>query len=93
MSELTSYTENGFEIPNLIPANEVDADGDELIFTEAGMQKAKLFVKSEGRDETDSEIIFWVAYHTAEGVMVHRSAHVHLKKAPVWGAGIAAAIG
>lgn len=44
--------------------------------------------------EDDNEIVHWVQYHLpASGQMVHRSAHVHLKKACLPLQGETAAIG
>lgn len=58
----------------------------------AVMDEADL-LKLEGGFEDENEIVKWVQYHLpATGEMVHRSAHVHLKKA-LFGAGAAAAIG
>lgn len=49
--------------------------------------------KLEGGYENDNEIVGWVQYHLkSTGEMVHRSAHVHLKKA-IFGEGMAAEIG
>lgn len=50
-------------------------------------------LKLEGGFEDDNEIVSWVQYHLpTSGEMVHRSAHVHLKKA-MFGEGMAASIG
>ena len=44
------------------------------------MEEADL-LKLEGRFEDDNEIATWVQYHLpTTGALVHRSAHVHLKK-------------
>lgn len=49
--------------------------------------------KLEGGYENDNEVVDWVQYHLkSTGEMVHRSAHVHLKKA-IFGEGTAAEIG
>lgn len=49
--------------------------------------------KLEGGYEDDNEIVGWVQYHLkSTGEMVHRSAHVHLKKA-IFGEGMAAEFG
>lgn len=58
----------------------------------AVMDEADL-LKLEGGFEDDNEIVKWVQYHLpASGELVHRSAHVHLKKS-IFGEGMAAAIG
>lgn len=50
-------------------------------------------LKIEGGFENENEIATWVQYHLrATGEMVHRSAHVHLKKA-IFGEGAAASLG
>lgn len=47
-----------------------------------------------GRDENDDEVSLWVQYHLpSNGQLVHRSAHVHLKKPMVFAEGSAAALG
>jgi hypothetical protein len=49
--------------------------------------------KLKGGYESDNEIVGWVQYHLkSTGAMVHRSAHVHLKRA-IFGEGMAAEIG
>lgn len=53
-------------------------------------------VRSAGEEETDNEIVAWVEYRLPghEGdAPIHRSAHVHLKTAVVFGEATAAAIG
>lgn len=56
------------------------------------MDEADL-LKLEGGFEDDNEIVKWVQYHLPKsGELVHRSAHVHLKKA-IFGEGVAANIG
>lgn len=53
-------------------------------------------VRSTGETEDDNEIAVWVAYHLPgreSDAPVHRSAHVHLKKAVVFGEATAAAFG
>ena len=50
-------------------------------------------LKLEGDFENDDELVKWTQYHLrTTGEMVHRSVHVHLKKA-IFGAGAAAAFG
>ena len=39
------------------------------------------FIKTTGGFENDNELTSWVEYHEANGTLVHRSAHVHLKQA------------
>lgn len=49
--------------------------------------------KLEGGYEDDNEVVSWTQYHLkTTGEMVHRSAHVHLKKA-IFGDGVAAKLG
>ena len=51
-------------------------------------------VRRTGEEENENEIVAWVQYHLpANDQMVHRSAHVHLKKARVFAEATAAAIG
>jgi hypothetical protein len=51
-----------------------------LIDTINGFVEESELLKLEGGFETDEEIVKWVQYHLpADGSMVHRSAHVHLK--------------
>lgn len=45
-----------------------------------------------GGHEDDNELAVWVEYRL-NGRVVHRSAHVHLKKAAVFGEALAAALG
>jgi hypothetical protein len=45
-----------------------------------------LLEKREGSVDNDNEITTWVEYWL-EGELVHRSAHVTLKKMPVFGGG------
>lgn len=50
-------------------------------------------VKSEGQHEDENEIASWVEYRLpGSDTIVHRSAHVHLKKA-IFGEGMAALLG
>jgi len=37
-------------------------------------------IKKEGGFEDDNEITSWVEYYTQAGELVHRSAHIFLKK-------------
>ena len=58
--------------------------------------KESLLLRRTGEDENDNEIVAWVEYYLPEhegGKLVHRSVHVHLKKAMVFGEGKAAVIG
>jgi len=53
------------------------------------VMKESELMRLSGQSENDDEIVHWVQYHLpADGRMVHRSVHVHLKKAssPVMGA-------
>lgn len=64
-----------------------------LVSTIYGDTEESELLKLTGGHETDDEIVSWVQYHLpATGEMVHRSAHVHLKKA-IFGEALAAAIG
>ena len=50
--------------------------------------------RREGETENDNEIAAWVEYRLpGTDTLVHRSVHVHLKKATVFGEGNAAAFG
>jgi len=51
-----------------------------------------LLEKREGTVDNDNELTSWVEYWL-EGDLVHRSAHVTLKKMPVFGGGETASIG
>lgn len=51
-------------------------------------------LRLQGGFENANEVAFWVQYHLpANGQLVHRSAHVHLKTANVIGEGVVATIG
>jgi hypothetical protein len=51
-----------------------------LINTIHGEVEESELLKLEGGFENDEEVVRWVQYHLpADGSMVHRSAHVHLK--------------
>lgn len=57
------------------------------------MDEADL-LKLEGGFENEDERVTWVQYHLKEsGALVHRSAHVHMKKVDIMGQAIAASIG
>lgn len=63
-----------------------------LITTTKGPMDETLLVKKTGSDENDSEIAEWTEYWL-EGELVHRSAHVTLKKWPEGMSGTAAPLG
>lgn len=51
-------------------------------------------VRMTGETEDENEIVVWVEYYLPDdNRLVHRSAHVHLKKATVFGEAIAATFG
>jgi hypothetical protein len=50
-----------------------------LINTTLGLVEEKLLEKRAGSNETDNEITNWIEYWL-DGVLVHRSVHVHLKR-------------
>ena len=83
------------------PLNPPQAGVDRMIPVDLGNgkieeMKESLLLRKTGEDENDNEIAAWVEYHLPEhegGKLVHRSAHVHLKKAMVFGEGNAAAFG
>ena len=54
------------------------------IFTTKGMMDESLLEKKEGMIDDDNERTTWVEYWL-DGELVHRSVHVHLKKALVMG--------
>ena len=58
------------------------------VTTTKGDMDVELLEKREGQSENDDEIVKWVEYWLA-GELVHRSVHVHLKKALVIGASTA----
>ena len=62
-----------------------------MITTTKGEMDESLLEKREGTVDNDNEITTWVEYWL-EGELVHRSAHVTLKKMPPIG-GEAASIG
>ena len=59
-----------------------------LVTTTKGEMDDALLEKKEGQSENDDEIVKWVEYWL-DGELVHRSVHVHLKKALVIGASTA----
>ena len=59
------------------------------VFTTKGDMDEALLEKKEGVVDNDNEYTTWVEYWL-DGELVHRSAHVHLKKALVMGATAAA---
>jgi hypothetical protein len=52
-----------------------------LVFTTKGDMDDSLLEKREGTVDNDNELTTWVEYWL-EGELVHRSAHVTLKKMP-----------
>ena len=52
-----------------------------LVFTTKGEMDDSLLEKREGTVDNDNELTTWVEYWLA-GELVHRSAHVTLKKMP-----------
>ena len=50
-----------------------------LINTTLGLIEENLLQKKVGSNENDNEITNWIEYWL-DGVMVHRSVHVHLKR-------------
>ena len=54
-----------------------------MVFTTKGDMDESLLEKREGSIDNDNEYTTWVEYWH-EGELVHRSAHVMLKKAAVW---------
>ena len=62
------------------------------VFTTKGNMDVSLLEKREGTIDNDHELTTWVEYWH-EGELVHRSAHVRLKKAAVWSLPEVAAIG
>ena len=62
------------------------------VFTTKGDMDESLLEKREGTVDNDNELTTWVEYWL-EGELVHRSAHVTLKKSPVFGGGEIASIG
>jgi hypothetical protein len=60
-----------------------------LVTTTKGEMDDSLLVKKEGTVDNDNELTTWVEYWL-DGELVHRSAHVTLKKPPVLAGGEAA---
>jgi hypothetical protein len=63
-----------------------------IITTTRGDMDESLFEKREGTVDNDNELTTWVEYWDGEE-LVHRSAHVTMKKMPVFGGGETASIG
>ena len=57
-----------------------------LVTTTKGDMDDTLLEKREGTVDNDNELTTWVEYWL-EGELVHRSAHVTLKKAPTFAGG------
>tara|TARA_R110000822_G_scaffold14827_9_gene51692 strand:- start:4750 stop:4944 length:195 start_codon:yes stop_codon:yes gene_type:complete len=62
------------------------------ITTTKGDIEESLLEKREGSVDNDTEMTTWVEYWDA-GELVHRSAHVTLKKPVTFGDGVAASLG
>lgn len=60
-----------------------------LVTTTKGEMDDSLLEKREGTVDNDNELTTWVEYWL-DGELVHRSAHVTLKKPPVFAGGEAA---
>jgi hypothetical protein len=60
-----------------------------LVTTTKGDMDESLLVKQEGTVDNDNETTSWVEYWL-DGELVHRSAHVTLKKMPSFAGGEAA---
>jgi hypothetical protein len=52
------------------------------ITTIHGLRTEKDFIKEVGGFDNENETTSWVEYRDNEGTLVHRSAHVRLKKMP-----------
>lgn len=63
-----------------------------MITTTKGEMDESLLEKREGTVDNDNETTSWTEYWL-EGELVHRSAHVTLKKIPVFGGGETESIG
>jgi hypothetical protein len=50
-----------------------------MVNTKYGLMQVSLLNKKEGSSDNDNEKTTWVEYYF-HGELVHRSAHVHLKK-------------
>jgi hypothetical protein len=57
-----------------------------LVTTTKGDMDESLLVKQEGTVDNDNELTTWVEYWL-DGELVHRSAHVTLKKPPTFAGG------
>jgi hypothetical protein len=62
------------------------------VFTTKGDMDESLLEKREGTVDNDNELTTWVEYWL-EGELVHRSAHVTLKKSPAFIGGETESIG
>ena len=62
------------------------------VTTTKGEMDDSLLEKKEGVVDNENELTTWVEYWL-DGELVHRSAHVTLKKMPTFAGGEAAAIG
>ena len=60
-----------------------------IVTTTKGDMDDSLLEKREGTVDNDNELTTWVEYWL-EGELVHRSAHVTLKKSPTFAGGEAA---
>ena len=54
-----------------------------IVTTTKGDMDDSLLVKQEGTIDNDNELTTWVEYYL-DGELVHRSAHVTLKKMPTF---------
>ena len=63
-----------------------------IVTTTKGEMDDSLLEKREGVVNNDNELTEWVEYWL-EGELVHRSAHVQLKKIPVFAGAEAASLG
>jgi len=63
-----------------------------LVTTTKGEMEVSLLEKKEGSFDNDNELTTWVEYRL-NGELVHRSAHVTLKKMPTFAGGETASIG
>ena len=61
------------------------------VFTTKGDMDESLLEKREGTVDNENELTTWVEYWL-DGELVHRSAHVTLKKMPAFAGGEAASI-
>lgn len=87
-----------FAIPlrpdSLIRAPEPGVDRDVLVDLDGtfSTMKESQLVRTAGGHDNDNEVAAWVEYRLGDK-LVHRSAHVHLKKSPFYGEAIAASLG